>query len=56
MDCESCTNYVYDEDDEAYSCMVSLDEDEMYHFMTRKTKECPYYRGDDEYKVVRHQM
>lgn len=56
MECDTCSNYVYDEDDESYACMVNLDEDEMYHFLTRKNKSCPYYRGDDEYKVVRHQM
>ena len=56
MNCDSCTNYVYDEEDESYSCMVNLDEDEMYHFLTGKFKECPYYRSDDEYRVVRKQI
>lgn len=54
--CDSCNNYVYDEDDDSYSCMVNLDEDEMYHFLTSKYRECPYYSNDDEYKVVRKQM
>ena len=49
-------NYIYDEDDDSYSCMVQLDEDEMYHYLTRRSKSCPYYNGDDEYKVVRHQL
>lgn len=54
--CDSCANYVYDEDYEYYVCMVNLDEDEMVQFMTNSRWECPYYRCDDEYKVVRHQM
>ena len=27
--CESCLNYVYDEEYECYTCLVDLDEDEM---------------------------
>ena len=54
--CESCANYVYDEDYEYYVCMVNLDEDEMVQFMTNSRWACPYYQCDDEYKVVRHQM
>ena len=40
--CESCVNYVYD--------------DEMVKFLTGSFDNCPYYRLDDEYAVVRHQM
>lgn len=54
--CETCANYVYDEDYEYYVCMVNLDEDEMVQFMTNSRWECPYYQFDDEYKIVRHQM
>ncbi|MBO4981881.1 MAG: hypothetical protein J6C84_08315 [Lachnospiraceae bacterium] len=54
--CDACVNYVYDEDDECYICMVNLDEDEMYRFLTDTQRECPYFRLDDEYGVVRHQM
>jgi hypothetical protein len=54
--CDMCVNYVYEEDYECYSCMVNLDEDEMYRFLTGNQKECPYFRADDEYAVVRHQM
>ena len=31
--CETCTNYVYDEDYDCFVCMVNLDEDEMYRFL-----------------------
>ena len=54
--CDSCVNYVYDEDYESYSCMVNLDEDEMSSFLSGDNRECPYYRLDDEYAVVRHQI
>ncbi len=54
--CDTCVNYVYDEDDECYYCLMDLDEDEMYRFLTGNQRECPYYRLDDEYGVVRHQL
>ena len=54
--CDMCANYVYDEEDECYSCLVDLDEDEMYRFLSGTQRECPYFRLDDEYGVVRHQI
>jgi len=54
--CDTCVNNVYDEDYDEYECMVNLDEDEMYRFLESNQRECPYYRNDDEYAVVRHQM
>ena len=54
--CESCVNYVYDEDYEYYVCEANLDEDDMMRFLTSQTFSCPYYQSDDEYRVVRHQM
>ncbi len=54
--CDSCNNYVYDEEDECYYCELNLDEDEMYHFLTSKSKTCRYYVSDNEYQVVKHQM
>lgn len=53
--CDACVNYVYDEECECYCCMVNLDEDEMYRFLTGTQRACPYFRLDDEYGVVRHQ-
>ena len=40
--CESCVNYVFDED-------------EAYRSMSDSEYSCPYYRLDDEYAVVRKQ-
>ena len=54
--CDMCVNYVYDEDYECYCCLVNLDEDEMYRFLSGSCNECPYFSADDEYAVVRHQM
>ena len=54
--CDSCVNYVYDEEDECFYCLVNLDEDEMYRFLTGTQNACPYYQLDDEYGVVRHQI
>ena len=54
-DCELCVNYVYDEEDDCYSCLVNLDEDEYISFLQNKQFNCPYFKLDDEYGVVRHQ-
>ena len=54
--CDSCVNYVYDEEYEEYNCEVNLDEDDMVRFMSSQYEFCPYYRLDDEYAVVRKQM
>lgn len=54
--CDTCLYYEYDEDYECYTCSMDLDEDEMYKFLTDTWKNCPYYRNNDEYEVVRHQM
>ncbi len=53
--CETCTNYVYDDDYECYTCVVNLDEDEMCHYLEGSFRQCPYYHLDDEYAVVRKQ-
>ena len=54
--CETCVFYDYDEDWDTYTCQVNLDEDEMYRFLSGTQQACPYFRMDDEYAVVRHQM
>lgn len=54
--CEMCVNYVFDEEDECYSCLVNLDEDEYMRFASSREFYCPYFRLDDEYGVVRHQI
>ncbi len=53
--CEECTHYVYDEEYDCYTCLVNLDEDEMYHFLQGTNYNCPYFDLDDEYKLARKQ-
>ena len=53
--CETCAYYAYDEEYECYFCEVNLDEDEMMHFLSGGSYNCPYWRNGDEYAVVRHQ-
>ncbi|MCI2049697.1 MAG: DUF6472 family protein [Lachnospiraceae bacterium] len=55
-DCDQCAYYQYDEDDGSYSCSAEMDEDEAYRFMTTRSSACPFFRGGDEYSVVRHQL
>ena len=39
--CEFCANYAYDEEEEQYYCDVSLDEDEMFRFLSGNTGHVP---------------
>ena len=41
--CETCVNYVYDEDYEYYICLVDLDEDETHRLIHDSTRDCPYF-------------
>lgn len=54
--CETCINYIYDEEEECYCCDMNLDEDDMVKFLTGSFEDCPYYQLDDEYAIVKHQM
>ena len=54
--CDSCVNFIYDEDEDYYVCDMNLDEDDMVRFLTGTFEGCPYYQLDDEYEVVRHQI
>jgi len=54
--CEECSNYCYDEDTECYGCEIDLDEDEYSRFVSDAFYECPYYRSNDDYRIVRKQM
>ena len=56
MNCEDCIYYEYDEEDEAYYCTVNMDEDDYSRLLQSGYKQCPFYRHEDEYSIVRHQM
>ena len=53
--CENCAYYQYDFESDCFFCDVLLDEDDMMHFLTSQTENCPYFNGFDEYGVVRKQ-
>lgn len=53
--CESCVNYVYDDDTGDHVCMANLDEDEYLRFLQSSYEACPFYQLYDEYKTVRRQ-
>ena len=54
--CEECAYYMYDEDFEEYVCDMDMDEDDYVRMLTSPKPVCVFYRNDDEYAVVRHQM
>lgn len=54
--CESCLNYIYDEEFGYYLCDVYLDEDEMGKFLSNTLDHCPHFQINDEYKIVRKQI
>lgn len=56
INCDYCSNYVYDEEIGCSECQVSLDEDEMYRYMSGNYKACPYFQMNNEYKIVRKQI
>ena len=43
-ECDTCWYYDYDEEFDEYVCIMDLDEDEMYRFLTSGKTHCPYYR------------
>ena len=54
-ECDTCWYYDYDEEFDEYVCIMDLDEDEMYHFLTSGKSHCPYYRQGDDYTLARRQ-
>ncbi len=53
--CNSCVNYVFDDELQEYLCDAPLDEDELGRLLGDNNKACPYFRLDDEYSIVRKQ-
>ena len=54
--CDSCSNYLYNEEYNCYECQICLDEDEMGKFIGNSFNNCPYFQFNDDYKIVRRQM
>ena len=42
--CDTCVNFVYDDEDECYICDMNLDEDDMVRFLTGTLDNCQYYQ------------
>lgn len=53
--CEQCENFYYDEESDSYCCDINLDEDEMMRFLSSADYSCPYFRFDDDYRIVKKQ-
>ncbi len=53
--CEYCINFEYDEEFDCYTCIIDMDEDELARLSYSRFKGCPYFRGGDEYTIVRKQ-
>lgn len=53
--CDFCINYTYDEEYDCYTCIIDMDEDELYSTVFGRVKDCPYFRMGDEYTIVRKQ-
>lgn len=56
MNCDDCNYYEWDEEDETYYCSVNMDEDDYARLVQGHYRQCPYYRHEDEYQIVRHQL
>ncbi len=54
--CESCGNYIFDEEYDCYVCQVNLDEDDMTRCLSSSVFHCPHFQFNDEYKIVRKQI
>ena len=53
--CELCQFYDYDEESEEYVCTASMDEDDYVRFLERHSRDCPFFRFQDDYKSARRQ-
>lgn len=53
--CEYCLNFEYDEDYGCDICSVDMDMDELEALSRSDYKACPYYRVNNEYKIVEKQ-
>ena len=55
ISCDTCSNFIYDEESECYCCDINLDEDEMVLFLQRRNDACPYFSFSDDYKLAGRQ-
>lgn len=55
-ECEDCVYNTYDEELGEGYCTAAADEDDLARMAYKKTKCCPFYKGGDEYMIVRKQI
>jgi len=55
-ECEKCVYNDYDDESGEYVCDAVADEDEIARLAYRGNKACPFYKGGDEYMIVRKQI
>lgn len=55
MQCETCIYFQYDCEYDDYICTMIWEEDVLAKSIQGFYKNCPYYRDEDEYKLVRAQ-
>lgn len=55
MDCEHCLNYVFDEEMGEDVCEIDMDMDDYVRLMSSEHPVCPFFRIDNEYKIVEKQ-
>lgn len=53
--CEYCLNFEYDDELDCDVCTVDMDMDEVDSLAMSNYKTCPYYRVNNEYKIVEKQ-
>ena len=53
--CEYCLYYIYDDEYGEDICDVDMDMDEIEHILHGSYNECPYFRINNEYKIVEKQ-
>ena len=53
--CELCQFYDWDETGEEQVCTADLDEDDYARFLESGTRDCPFFRFQDDYRTARRQ-
>ena len=53
--CDECYNYVYDDELGMNVCEAQMDMDEVESIASMGSAACPYYRVNNEYKLVEKQ-
>ena len=55
-ECEDCVYNSWDEDAGDSFCTAAVDEDDLARMSYRKSSRCHFYKGGDEYMIVRKQI